>query len=1032
MTPAGFRSFFSIILFIGCGVLLTACGGGGGSGGGESTDGGSASPGVTADAGVGSSLFPGDMLVLDASGSRSDNGSISYEWRQISGPTIALTGTEQARIELVTPDLGAGDTTLVFEVKVTAGGVSDTDQVTFVISVSPVNAAPVTDAGPDQRVDAAATVSLDGTGSFDPEAEPLNYAWTQTGGYPVTLLPNARSSTPSFNAPILPAETTLTFELRSDDGSLSSLDIVAITVNAAAGGPYDVYADAGADLVVTEDDLVRLTALGSDGFDPDVTYLWEYIGSTVEGIAPVFSGENTATVTFNAPGTTTRDYDRTLPIRLTVTIGGVSSSDDVNVEVWPVDNTPPLLGETYPDFNSNYCCTDYQPTIQVRFREAGGMDVSTLTSDNFFLTDFSGTVVPATVSLTSPLDAALRPTGLLNASAYYSVNVTSAITDRSGNAFAGRSWSFRVQADRGPTSVDAGPSPRFVNVGDTVSLNGFATDDEQAADTLSYLWTGPDGVIIVNADQPNAWFMPLDVMGATFNLTVTDRSGNRRTDSVVITALADRDNAVFVANCGCSNDGDDANTGNWDAPVQSLSRALSLAGQGASARDIYLSGLFSMPATVSLPDGVSLFGGFVNNASGWVRGTAPSIISVSAPIGMLARNITLTGEISRVRIVARSGANSTSGPGGNSIALLVDGGTPGALTIRENELYARRGGSGGTVSTVPATAGSGSHGSDGADGGQDPGAQTDGAGGRGGLGCNGADGGNGGRGGHDTGAGADGGQGRYYWNRDGRTYSASNNGAGGRAARTDGLSLIHAWSGTRGNSGIQDPGTGGVAIRAMTRDSNGFPVPIRSSSGGSGGGGIGGGGGGGGGGARAHLTNAVIDSGGGGGGGGGGGCGGTGGTGGHSGGGSFGIYLINADARIIDNRIATQNGGDGGDGGVGGRGGNGGNAGAGGSDKGEPSGDGGNGAMGGAGSGGGGGAGGAGGSSVGIYRHRGESVMANPANFSGNQFVLGSGGEGGVGGEGGLVGQNGYIGDATLQRGVAGEDGDNGLVLDWY
>jgi hypothetical protein len=68
--------------------------------------------------------------------------------------------------------------------------------------IPPANQAPVADAGPDQLVFAwinnAAQVTLDGTGSYDPEGEPLNYSWNwivngstymTTGATPVILLP---------------------------------------------------------------------------------------------------------------------------------------------------------------------------------------------------------------------------------------------------------------------------------------------------------------------------------------------------------------------------------------------------------------------------------------------------------------------------------------------------------------------------------------------------------------------------------------------------------------------------------------------------------------------------------------------------------------------------------------------------------------------------------------------------------------------------------------------------------------------------
>ena len=49
------------------------------------------------------------------------------------------------------------------------------------------NEAPVANAGPDQEVASEATVELDGSGSTDPNNDPLTYKWSQLSGPAVTL-----------------------------------------------------------------------------------------------------------------------------------------------------------------------------------------------------------------------------------------------------------------------------------------------------------------------------------------------------------------------------------------------------------------------------------------------------------------------------------------------------------------------------------------------------------------------------------------------------------------------------------------------------------------------------------------------------------------------------------------------------------------------------------------------------------------------------------------------------------------------------
>jgi hypothetical protein len=61
------------------------------------------------------------------------------------------------------------------------------------------NQAPVADAGPDQIGIAAGTVTLNGSGSFDPEGDPITYQWTQIAG-PAVSISGMNSATATFQA----------------------------------------------------------------------------------------------------------------------------------------------------------------------------------------------------------------------------------------------------------------------------------------------------------------------------------------------------------------------------------------------------------------------------------------------------------------------------------------------------------------------------------------------------------------------------------------------------------------------------------------------------------------------------------------------------------------------------------------------------------------------------------------------------------------------------------------------------------------
>lgn len=137
----------------------------------------------------------------------------------------------------------------------------------------PSNTAPIADAGPDQRVDEAAVVTLDGTASRDPDGDPITFRWRQVGGPSVTLS-DPTSPRPTFTAPVVspavPPPVILTFELVVSDGRLmSDPDQVQITVNRRP------VANAGPDQTVDEAAMVTLDGTASRDPDGDpITFQW--------------------------------------------------------------------------------------------------------------------------------------------------------------------------------------------------------------------------------------------------------------------------------------------------------------------------------------------------------------------------------------------------------------------------------------------------------------------------------------------------------------------------------------------------------------------------------------------------------------------------------------------------------------------------------------------------------------------------------------------------------------------------------------
>jgi hypothetical protein len=185
-----------------------------------------------ADAGIDQVVNEGSGVALSGSASFDpDNDTLTYQWIQTGGPTVALDGATTVAPTFTAPLLAGGTggpETLTFHLAVSDSlSQTGTDDVT--VTVEQVNHAPVADAGLPQTVHSGTPVALDGSGSADPDGDEIAFNWSQTGGPPVALA-NAGTATPSFVAPPVGGSQTLTFQLVVGDGYLNGSKQVEVTV----------------------------------------------------------------------------------------------------------------------------------------------------------------------------------------------------------------------------------------------------------------------------------------------------------------------------------------------------------------------------------------------------------------------------------------------------------------------------------------------------------------------------------------------------------------------------------------------------------------------------------------------------------------------------------------------------------------------------------------------------------------------------------------------------------------------------------
>jgi len=285
-----------------------------------------------ANAGPDQSVYVGDVVTLDGSGSSDSDGTIvQWNW-SCTSHTVSFTDPNSAAPSFTPGEAGNFVMTLGVQDDGSLWSVLEDTVNINVVDPSAGNLPPNADAGEDQTVTAGDLVTLDGSGSADPDGTIITWEWTPSNAG--TVLSDTNSSGPTFT-PGSPGEYGFDLRVMDDHGAWSTPDDVMIVVNPVNQKPI---ADAGEDQTVNPGATVTLDGSGSS--DPDgyiVTWTWStvyYPGSNL----PTLENDDTDEPFFDDAA----EGDYRFELTVMDNRGEWSDPDQVDIRVGMAENQQPM------------------------------------------------------------------------------------------------------------------------------------------------------------------------------------------------------------------------------------------------------------------------------------------------------------------------------------------------------------------------------------------------------------------------------------------------------------------------------------------------------------------------------------------------------------------------------------------------------------------------------------------------------------------------------------------------------------------
>jgi len=383
---------------------------------------------------------------------------------------------------------------------------------------TPVNHAPVANAGPDQTAPVGTTIYLNGTASSDPDGNPLTFAWSflSKPRASTATLTSATTVTPTF---VIDKAGSYTVQLTVSDGQLTSTDTVVISTSNSAP-----VANAGPDQTGQVGTTLILDGSGSSDIDGNpLTYQWS-IQSAPSGSTATLVNPTTVHPTL------TLDVFGAYVVQLLVNDGLVNSAADT-LAISTI-NTPPVA-DAGPDKSGQV-----GTTVTLDGSHSYDVDGNALTYQ------WSLTSKPATSTALLAMPTTPTPNLTLDKAGTYVAQLV--VNDGIANSTPDTATISTVNS---PPVANAGPA-QSGTAGMVIHLDGSNSSDVDG-NALTYQWSfasTPPGstALLQNATTVTPSFT-LDKPGTYIvQLLVNDGTVNSSPATTTITTL----NSKPMANAG--------------------------------------------------------------------------------------------------------------------------------------------------------------------------------------------------------------------------------------------------------------------------------------------------------------------------------------------------------------------------------------------------------------------------------------------------------------------------------------------------